>query len=133
MMTRLEKYRNAFPSDCDAAFITSELNVRYLGGVNYNDGFLLITREKAFLFADSRYLEVAKRDVSSGFEVILLNKRRSECIKDALPDIKSIAFEDGTVTCAELEAYKKGLEGVEFRAAGAIVERLRNEKDDCEK
>lgn len=132
-MTRLQRFRNAFPSEADAVMITNELNVRYLGSVDYTDGFLLISREKAFLFADSRYIEVAKRDAAEGFQVVLLNKRRTDCIKEALPDIKTLAYEEKTVTCAELEAYKQGLENVKFLPAGAIVEGLRNEKDDFEK
>ena len=113
--------------------ITNELNVRYLGGVDYTDGFLLITKEKAYLAADSRYIEVAKRDAVQGFEVVLLDKRRTECIKELLGAAKVVGFEDNTVTCAELDAYKKGLENVEFRATGAIVEKIRNVKTKTEK
>lgn len=132
-MIRLEKFRNAFPSDTDVALITDELNVRYLGGVDYTDGFLLITKENAFLFADSRYIEVAKRDADVGFEVRLLDKRRTDCIKEVCPDIKKLAFESENFTHAELEGYKKGLDGVEFLPMGAIVEEIRNEKDTVEK
>lgn len=133
MMTALGKVRSAIPDGVDAFLITDELNVRYVGGVSYTDGFLLVTREKAWLFADSRYIEVARRDAADGFEVVLLNKKRTEHIKELLPDLKALAFEDNTVTCAELSAYKNGLEGVEFVPAGAIVEKIRNVKTELEK
>ena len=132
-MTRLQKFRELFPSEADAVMITDELNVRYLGGVDFTDGFLLITRENAYLYADSRYIEVAKRDASDGFDAVLLNKARTACIKEAVPNIKALAFEENSVTCAELERYKKGLENVKFLPAGAIVEGLRGEKDAAEK
>ena len=77
-MSRLENLRKIFPQKADALLITNELNVRYLSGVDFTDGFLLITKEKAYLFADGRYIEVAKRDAASGFEVVcLIEKERS--------------------------------------------------------
>ena len=130
---RLDKFRNILKSGIDAALVTNELNVRYLGGVDYTDGFLLITKEKAFLFADSRYIEVAKRDASKGFEVVLLNKRRSDLIKEYLPDAKVIGFEDKTVTCAELKAMQDAMQSVGFEPMGAPIEELRNEKDEQER
>ena len=130
---RLAKFREKLQSGACAALVTNELNVRYLGSVDYTDGFLLITADKAFLFADSRYIEVAKRDAAEGFTVVLLNKRRTEMIKEYLPDAEVILYEEGTVVCSELEAMKKGLPNVEFRPAGAIVEGLRNIKSEAEK
>ena len=130
---RLDKFRNILKSGIDAALVTNELNIRYLGGVDYTDGFLLITKEKAFLFADSRYIEVAKRDASKGFEVVLLNKRRSDLIKEYLPDAKVIGFEDKTVTYAELKAMQDAMQSVGFEPMGAPIEELRNEKDEQER
>ena len=129
---RLQRFRNNLPSGIDAALVTCELNVRYLSGVDYTDGFLLISRDKAFLFADSRYIEVAKRDKADGFTVVLLNKRRTELIAEYMPSVKTLGYEENTVTCAELSAYQKGLQNVEFQPMGAIVEELRNEKSDVE-
>jgi Xaa-Pro aminopeptidase len=132
-MTALDRVRELIPEKADAFLVTNELNVRYLSGVNYTDGFLLITREKALLFADSRYIEVAKRDAYEGFEVVLLNKKRTEHISEVLPGITRIAYEDNSVTCAQLSAYLKGLENAEFVPAGAIVEKIRNVKTEVEK
>ncbi len=132
-MTALEKVRGVLPDGTNAFLITDELNVRYVSGVDYTDGFLLVTREKAWLFADSRYIEAARRDAASGFEVVLLNKRRTEHIKEIIPGLKVLAFEDNTVTCAELSVYKNGLENVEFVPAGALVEKIRNVKTELEK
>ena len=132
-MNRLEALRGKFPQNADALLITNELNVRYLSGVDYTDGFLLITRENAYLFADGRYIEIAKRDADKGFEVVLLDKRRTEHIKNVLGDKATVFYEDNTVTCSELSAYLRGLENAVFLPVGAIVEELRNVKDDIEK
>lgn len=130
---RLQLFRNAIPDGIDAVLITNELNIRYLGGVDYTDGFLLISREKAYLFADSRYIEVARRDAARGFEVALLNRGRAELIREYMPDIRVLGYEERTVVCSELSAYKNKLPNIEFRVTGAIVEGLRNIKDETEK
>ena len=73
-MTRLEKFIQKMPANVDACIITGELNLRYLSGVNYTDGFLLISREGSKLYADSRYIEVAKRDADRAIEKAMKNK-----------------------------------------------------------
>lgn len=132
-MSRLENLRKIFLQKADALLITNELNVKYLGGVDYTDGFLLITRNNAYLFADGRYIEVAKRDANKDFEVVLLNKRLTEHIKDCIPEKSTIFYEDSTVTCAKLSAYLRGLENATLLPMGTLVEKLRNVKDGEEK
>ena len=132
-MTRIEKFREAFAGKADAALITCPLNCRYLGGVDYTDGFLLITKENAYLFADSRYIEVAKRDAAADFEVMLLSGRRSSLIKALLKEGSVIGYEDGVMPCAELSAYKEAMPEYSFAAAGGVTEKLRNVKDSFEK
>ena len=132
-MNRLDKLRSKFPQKADALLITDELNVRYLSGVDFTDGFLLITKAKAYLFADGRYIEIAKRDAGKDFEVVLLDKKRTEHIKNVLGDKATVFYEDGSTTCAQLSAYLKGTENTVFLPAGAIVEELRNVKDEGEK
>lgn len=132
-MTRLERFRAAFGDKADAALITCPLNCRYLGGVDYTDGFLLITRERAYLFADSRYIEVAKRDAAEEFEVMLLSGRRSSLIKALLKEGSVIGYEDNVMTCAEFSAYREAMPEYVFKPVGGITERLRDVKDSYEK
>ncbi len=132
-MSRLENLRKIFPQKADALLITNELNVKYLGGVDFSDGFLLITRKNAYLFADGRYIEVAKRDAAKGFEVVLLDRKRTELIKACIPEKSTVFYEDNTVTCSELSSYLRGLENATFLPMGALVEGLRNVKDEGEK
>ncbi len=132
-MTRIKGFREAFAGKADAALITCPLNCRYLSGVDYTDGFLLITAENAYLFADSRYIEVARRDASPEFEVMLLSGRRSSLIKALLKEGSVIGYEDNVMTCAELSAYESAMREYKFAAVGGITEKLRNVKDEFEK
>ena len=118
------------PEEIDTALITNELNCRYLSGVNYTDGFLLINRESAYLLADSRYIEVAKRDAAPGFEPRLLTGKRGDILRELAGN--NIWFEDSTVSCAELAGYKRALPEKSFIPAGKPVEDLRNVKESVE-
>ena len=133
IMTRLDAFRAKMPSGIDAALITDELNIRYLSGVNYTDGFLLILRDNAYLFADSRYIEVAKNTAEEGFTVMLLSGKRSVLIKPLTDKGSVIGYEEQSMTVATLEAYKKAMRGYTFKPLGMITEGLRNVKDEKEK
>lgn len=131
-MSRLENIRAAvLNDDIDAFLVTDQLNCRYLSGVNYTDGFLLINRENAFIFADSRYIELAEREAAKGFEAVLLKGKRSELIKKYAAG-KRLAFEDNEMTCATLAAYQKSLPEYTFVPAGTPTEALRNIKEEAE-
>lgn len=130
-MTRLSKFREIFSEGVDAYLVTYPLNCRYLSGVNYSDGFLIVNRDTAYVVADSRYIELAKREAAPGFEAVLLSKKRGELIRQ-LASGKRIAFEDSKMTCAELEALKSALPEYTFIPAGRPIEGLRNIKEEIE-
>ena len=132
-MTRLDKLRQLFTDDIDAYLVTDELNNRYLSEVDYTDGFLLITREKAYLLADSRYIEIAKKTADKQFEVRLLNDKRANIIQAIVPVGSRIGYEDNNLTCSELRSIETALDGYTFVPKGMMTERLRNVKDEAEK
>ncbi len=49
--------------DLDALLITDEKNQRYAAGFPITDGAVLVTRERAYLITDSRYIEAAEKAV----------------------------------------------------------------------
>ena len=117
----------------DGALISSPLNQRYLTGFDYHDGYVLVTKNKAFLLADFRYIEAARAALrGSDFEVI-----KPECsmlveLSCLLGEhkISSLLIEDAHVSCAELERYKKAFgEGVNlFSGASDILSKMREIK-----
>ena len=130
--TRLERLRENFPAGADTMIVTCPLNCRYLSGVNFTDGFLLINREGgAYILADSRYIEVAKRNAAPGFEAVLLDRSGKSAFIRELGG-QTIAYEDSVMTCAELRAYENALSDRKFIPAGTPIEALRNLKEECE-
>ena len=45
----------------DAILLTDEKNQRYAAGFPFTDGAVLVSREKAWLLTDSRYIEAAEK------------------------------------------------------------------------
>ena len=87
----------------DAAWISSPENHLYLSGFANPDGRIFITAEKAYLFADFRYAENARRLCSGSFEVI---EPKGAMIK-YLPEIIAecgavyVGYEESTLICSE--------------------------------
>ena len=105
-MTQLKRFQEAMSSlDADAAIISSQLNIRYLSGFDYTDGYLLILPHRAYLLADFRYIEAARSAVSD-FEVLIPEGDMLSELKLllAINGAKVIAVEDAHLSLA---AYSK--------------------------
>ena len=120
-------------SGADAALISSPLSQRYLTGFDYHDGYLFVTREKAFLLADFRYIEAARAALSGkDFEVIMpegsMLLELACLIEEA--GAERILIEDAAVSCADLERYKKafGDKVNLFSGASGILSKMREVK-----
>lgn len=129
METRINKLCAALPGEADGILITDPLNQRYLSGLNYTDGYIVITRERAVLLADSRYIEIAEK-VAADFEVVQFSGTKE--LKEACDGIKTLAFEDLYVTCADKAKYEKLLEGTTLIPCGSLLTDLREHKDEGE-
>ena len=106
-MSRINKLQK-FLSDkgVDGALISSELNQRYFieDGFEYTDGYILVTKEKAYLLADFRYIEAAREEVPANVFDIIKPKNGMMLELCALikeNGIKTLMFEDASVSCAQ--------------------------------
>ena len=128
-MNAIQKLQKLIPESADCLLVTSELNQRYLTGLNYTDGYVVVAREKAWLLADFRYIEAAKRFESDFLTVILLENRRVT-LGNLFSDNKlsRIGFESENVTCAQLDALKETFPLADFVPCGGIIEKMREIK-----
>ena len=65
-------------NNLDAILITDEKNQRYATGFPFTDGSVLVSREKAWLFTDSRYIEAAEAAARQLAEAERLKKEQEE-------------------------------------------------------
>jgi Xaa-Pro aminopeptidase len=126
-MTPIKNLMGRLNESVDCLLVTNEKNQRYLSGLNYTDGYVVVGKEKAFLLADFRYIEVAKRHESDELTVIMLEKNAlNNVFKDN--GYKNVGFEDGSMTVSSLEWLKKSYPDVNFVPCGGIIEEMRVSK-----
>jgi len=137
-MTRLDKFfLELSRTEYDAALISSGINQRYLSGFKYTSGYILITREKAFLLADFRYIEAARMTLAgTKFEVIepKLGMLTELALLLKENKVKTLIVEDETVSFSECNRYKEkfGKDVQVLGGASAILSKMREVKDEEE-
>ena len=120
----------------DAMLLTNEANRFYASGFHSTgtDGVALVTRERAYYWTDSRYIEAAGQQVTDA-EVALATVERgySALINEAAErhGIQTIGFEDEYMTVSELKRYESKLHAA-LKPATALMTGLRMVKDDAE-
>lgn len=129
------KFSEILKSNSDAIIITSPENRRYFTLFNSSDGFLVITKEEAVFFTDSRYIEAAKNHITACKSVLL--KRVNETIAPYLKEkgIKNIILETERLTVSELNNLKKAFDFCKVEAKeelDEIINKLRSVKTDEE-
>lgn len=124
-MDRIEKLRSRLPSGFGAALVTGEVSRYYLLGFDSGDaGTLLVLPEKSYFIIDSRYIEVAGRDVKNA-EVVLQGADALEQAAELLArhGAQSMMLEN-TTTLAELAEIQRHFAGVELDTGNTLTTAL---------
>ena len=131
-LTRLTAALSA--TEFDAVLLTSAVSQRWASGFDYTDGYILVTRERACLLADFRYIEAAREAADAAFEVIMPTGSMLDTLLELArrDSLVTIAYEDDTLPCAALARLEKKLAGAKFTPAGELINRLREYKDEAE-
>ncbi|MDO4816113.1 MAG: aminopeptidase P family protein [Bacillota bacterium] len=119
----------------DALLAVDERNQRYACGFPFTDGAVLVTREKAYLFTDSRYIEAAEKSVDDCVRVELLGREKplTELIKNALAEnrVEKLGAEENSLPHGEYLRYEELL-GMELIPAQRVFDELRASKTEEE-
>ena len=133
-MNRIDRLRTKMREEgLDALIVSSEINQRYLSRYPFTDGLLLITLQRAELLTDFRYAEDAEKKADPRFTVVTPDDRfghigeffAAECVK-------TVGYENKTLSCDEFERTRLDLPGFTFVGIGNMIEVLREIKDDGE-
>ncbi|MBE6655434.1 MAG: aminopeptidase P family protein [Ruminococcaceae bacterium] len=126
MNTKLSAFRALLnKNETDAAIITDEMNIGYLCGYYYTDGYLYIDSESAYIITDSRYDAEAKVHASTEFSVIV-PKNRNEFLKELIGNhsVKTLGFENRSMTVAQYNGFEREL-NVDFVPLGLMLTEMR--------
>jgi len=136
-VSRLDKLRHMLSEQRVEAFLISRpVNFRYLSGFD-GEGFLLITRDRAYLFTDFRYAEQAREQAPS-FDLVQVRGELSKWLPQFVSElsIRQLAIEGDDLslnTCRKLAESLSGLDPLpELLPTSGIVESLRAVKDEGE-
>ncbi|MCR5088821.1 MAG: aminopeptidase P family protein [Oscillospiraceae bacterium] len=119
-------------SGFEALLLTDEKNQRYACGFPFTDGYVLVTREKAFLITDSRYIEAAEKAAGACAEILQFTGTKPGLVllKEVLDreKIMSPAAEDTKLSHALWLGLEKCL-GRKLQPSGSLMANLRASKD----
>lgn len=111
-MKNLEKYRSLLSKKYDGLLLTSAVSRMYCAEFNVDEGVSVIAKDGCRFFTDSRYIEVAQKNLPD-FEVVMIDRTYSYemAINDAIRDfgLKTLGYEQGYMTCAEYQSYAAAL------------------------
>ncbi|WP_448588620.1 M24 family metallopeptidase [Thermocrinis sp.] len=107
----------------DGFLFSSQANVLYLSGFRSSNAHVLATRDKFFLFTDSRYYERAKQELKDGWEVVLIKsmKKVKETIRKQ--GLKVVGFEKDRVSCTFKESLRS--KGIVWRGFSNFMGKIR--------
>ena len=120
-MNKIELLQQNLPESIDAAIITSEDNRNYFLGFAASNGTLVVAKNEAFFFTDSRYITAAKQ-VITGAEVLLEKGLPLENLKAFLETkpYKTLAFEAAHTSVQQYHKLRALLPDYSLELSGEI-------------
>lgn len=117
----------------DALLVTNSFNRRYLTGFTGSAGYVVITKDRAVLFTDFRYIRQAPEQTKE-YQVIQHALKAIESIHEWLESeqVKKLGFEQNDVSFSAYAAYQEQFAGIEMVPTKEIVEHVRAYKDQKE-
>ena len=115
-MKNIEKYKSLLETgEVDALLLTSVYNRLYAAQYRVAEGVAVVTREGAYYFTDSRYIEAAEKNLK-GFTVRMTHPGSSEIerINEVIGEhtIKKLGFEENDMTYGDYLRYNEALHAV---------------------
>ena len=124
----------AMDFQADAMIVTHKKNQYYLTGFDFDDGYVLITREESYLITDFRYIEAAKAETNPEFTVVMMEDDPQELFHELVLKhrIRTIYYEDAHVSVMDKDALQCLLGDVTLIRSSSMIESLRIRKDSDE-
>ncbi len=115
------------PKKPSAFLITNKTNIKYLSKFTGSNGFLLLTKNKNYLFTDSRYIQRAKTSIKKRIEVVdMASKKWKETLEKH--KIKTLGVEESDLTVSRYKRFKKISGKITFVDISGKIEKQREQK-----
>lgn len=137
-MTQLKRLQKIMKEKgIEGILLSSTLNQRYITNFNYDDGYVVVLQDKAFLQTDFRYIEAANAQVNhEDFEVVTPKISHLKYVAKIAEEngIKTMLVEESALSLEYLSHFEKAAEGkVKYEGgASAILTEMRMVKTEAE-
>lgn len=119
--------------NCDAVILFNESNMHYICSFSPSEGVIIVTKDgNAYHIVDSRYTETAENHAKkTGLKVIEIKSTFSNEVYDIIKkeNIKTLLFENETISLSQYKLYKEKLDSVEFVELNHDFMLMRNKKE----
>lgn len=120
-MDKLKKMQRSMPPGMEAALIRDSANRFYLTGMKSSAGSILVTRDRAWLIIDFRYVEEAQKKVKNC--LVIEEKQWYNQVKDLLSDCKinCLSLNGACTSLAEYRQAEENMQGIRLDASDALA------------
>ncbi len=133
-MNRKDKLLAMPDFQADAMIVTHKKNQYYLTGFDFDDGYVLITRDASYLITDFRYIEAAKAETNPEFTVVMMEDDPRPILQELILKhrIQTVCYEEAYVSVLEKDHLQYLLGNVTLIRSNSMIESLRLHKDSSE-
>lgn len=132
MGVRLDRLRAEMRDrSLDAMLISCTVNQSWACDFDFEDGYLLVCSEHAYLITDPRYIEAARVEADGAFLCVCASADIGEMLRSYLFDnnAKTVGIEDMELSYYDVMRLKGALSEFELVPTGSMLDDLRAKKD----
>ena len=117
--------------------LSSEVNQRYISGFDFQDGYVVVLQDKAFVLTDFRYIEAANAQLNhEDFEIVTPAGGHLKYVATLACEmgIDTLLVEESALSLEDFARFEKAAEGKVAYASGAsaIITEMRLVKTEAE-
>ena len=137
-MTQLKRLQNIMKQQgVEGILLSSEVNQRYISGFDFQDGYIVVLQDKAFVLTDFRYIEAANAQVNhEDFEIVTPKGGHLKYVAALAEEqgIKTMLVEESALSLEDFSRFEGSADGkVKYaQGASAIITNMRLVKTESE-
>ena len=137
-MSQIKRLQNIMAErNIEGILVSSNINQRYVSNFDFQDGYVLVLKNKAYVLTDFRYIEAAQAELDlNDFEVVTPKGGHLRAVADLAEKngVKTLLVEEGALSLAEFSYFEKAAENrvTYAQGASAIFDDMRIAKTESE-
>ena len=137
-MTQLKRLQKIMAEKgVEGILVSSYINQRYASNFDFQDGYVVVFRDKAYILTDFRYIEAAEKEVDANdFEIVTPKVPHIKYVASLAEQhgVKTVLVEEDALSLADLSRFENAAEGKVTYTSGAsaIFDSMRVAKTEAE-